>query len=161
VISKLVFLSSFLFLLLLAYRVGDGVIYPLTAGFFLAGIYLALLGTVFFFHEVPNLKMRLLEALAIVVLFASFYMIPPLVLTAIFAAAFVLLMPLYLGWRHGVFKGVLHIVLWLTLSWALSYVFHAPLPRALWADVLSVGLSGLAAHYLLLRLFSRGRGNRR
>jgi hypothetical protein len=40
----------------------------------------------------------------LVVLFASFHVYPPLALTAIPAALFVLLYPVYLGWRHGVFK---------------------------------------------------------
>ena len=153
--SKILFLSSFSFLVLLAFLVGDGVIRPLTGGLFLAGTYLALLGTVFFFHEVPNLGRRLLEAFAVVALFASFYVLPPLMLTALLVAAFVILMPLYLGWRHGVFRGFLHVVLWIALSWALSHVFYAPLPKALWAHVVSAGLSGLSAHYILLRLYSR------
>jgi len=47
------FLVSFLLLLLFSYWVGDGVLYPLGAGIFLALLYLVLMGLVFFFHVVP------------------------------------------------------------------------------------------------------------
>ena len=54
--SRFLFFVSFLFLLLFSYWVGDGVLYPLGAGIFLALFYLVLVGVVFFFHVIPNVK---------------------------------------------------------------------------------------------------------
>jgi hypothetical protein len=81
--SRLLFFVSFLLLLLFSYWVGDGVLYPLGVGVFLALFYLVLVGLVFFFHVVPNVKRRVLEAAVLVVLFASFHVYPSLSLAAI------------------------------------------------------------------------------
>jgi hypothetical protein len=107
--SRFLFFVSFLLLLLFSYWVGGGVLYPLGAGVFLALFYLVLVGVVFFFHVVPNVGRRVLEAAVLVVLFASFHVYPPLALTAIPALFFVLLYPVHLGWRHGVFKDLTHV----------------------------------------------------
>ncbi len=149
------FLVSFLLLLLFSYGVGDGVFYPLGAGIFLALLYLVLVGLVFFFHVVPNVKRRVFEAVALVGLFAAFYVYPPLALTAIPAAHFVLLYPVYLGWRHGVFKDLTHIVLWFVLSAALGVALSWPLPRILWINALVAVSTALLAHYILLRTYPR------
>jgi len=118
--SRFLFIVSFSFLLLFSYWVGGGVLYPLGVGVFLALFYLVLVGLVFFFHVIPGVGRRVLEAAVLVVLFASFHMYPPLSLTAILAALFVLLYPVYLGWRYGVFKDLTHVVLWFVLSAALG-----------------------------------------
>ncbi len=147
------FLVSFLFLLLFSYWVGDGVLYPLGAGVFLALFYLVLVGVVFFFHVVPSVGRRVLEAAVLVVLFASFYVYPPPALTAIPAALFVLLYPVYLGWRHGVFKDPTPIILWFVLSTALGVALSWPLPRVLWINVLVAVSTALLAHYILLKTY--------
>jgi hypothetical protein len=142
-----------LFLLLFSYWVGGGVLYPLGVGVFLALFYLVLVGLVFFFHVVPNVKRRVLEAAVLVVLFASFYIYPPLALAAILALFFVLLYPVYLGWRHGVFKDLTHVVLWFVLSAALGVALSWPLPRVLWINVLAAASTALLAHYILLKTY--------
>jgi hypothetical protein len=147
------FLVSFLLLLLYSYGVGDGVLYPLGAGIFLALFYLVLVGVVFFFHVVPSVGRRVLEAAVLVVLFASFHVYPPLSLTAILALFFVLLYPVYLGWRHGVFKDLLHVVLWFVLSAALGIAVSWPLPQILWINVLVAVSTALLAHYILLKTY--------
>jgi hypothetical protein len=116
---------------------------------------LVLVGLVFFFHVVPNVGRRVLEAAVLVVLFASFHVYPPLALTAIPAALFVLLYPVYLGWKHGVFKDLLHIVLWFVLSAALGVAVSWPLPRILWINVLVAVSTALLAHYILLKIYPR------
>jgi len=151
--SRFLFFVSFSFLLLFSYWVGDGVLYPLGAGVFLALFYLVLVGLVFFFHVIPNVKRRVLEAVVLVVLFASFHMYPPLALTAIPAALFVLLYPVYLGWRHGVFKDLTHVVLWFVLSAALGVALSWPLPQILWINVLVAVSTALLAHYILLKTY--------
>jgi len=151
--SRFLFFVSFSFLLLVSYWVGDGVLYPLGAGVFLALFYLVLVGLVFFFHVIPNVKRRVLEAVVLVVLFASFHMYPPLALTAIPAALFVLLYPVYLGWRHGVFKDLTHVVLWFVLSAALGVALSWPLPQILWINVLVAVSTALLAHYILLKTY--------
>jgi hypothetical protein len=108
---------------------------------------------VFFFHVVPNVKRRVLEAAVLVVLFASFHVYPPLSLTAIPALFFVLLYPVYLGWRHGVFKDLLHIVLWFVLSAALGVALSWPLPQILWINILVAVSTALLAHYILLKTY--------
>ena len=149
------FLVSFLLLLLYSYGVGDGVLYPLGAGIFLALLYLVLVGVMFFFHVVPNVERRVLEAVALVGLFAAFYIYPPLALTAIPALFFVLLYPVYLGWKHGVFKDLIHIVLWFVLSAALGVAVSWPLPQILWINVLVAVSTALLAHYILLKTYPR------
>jgi len=149
------FLVSFLLLLLFSYGVGDGVFYPLGAGVFLALLYLVLVGVVFFFHVIPNVKRRVFEAVALVGLFAAFYVYPPLALTAIPAALFVLLYPVYLGWKHGVFKDLTHIILWFVLSAAMGVALSWPLPQILWTNVLVAIPTALLAHYILLKTYPR------
>jgi hypothetical protein len=144
-----------LFLLLFSYWVGGGVLYPLGAGVFLALFYLVLVGLVFFFHVVPNVKRRVLEAAVLVVLFASFHVYPPLSLTAIPAALFVLLYPVDLGLRHGVFKDLTHVILWFVLSAALGVAVSWPLPQILWINVLVAVSTALLAHYILLKTYPR------
>jgi hypothetical protein len=134
--------------------VGDGVLYPLGAGVFLALFYLVLVGVVFFFHVVPNVGRRVFEAAVLVGLFASFYVYPPLALTAI-PAALVLLYPVYLGWKHGVFKDLTHIILWFMLSAALGVALSWPLPQILWINVLVAVSTALLAHYILLKTYPR------
>jgi len=153
--SRFLFLISFLFLLLFSYWVGDGVLYPLGAGVFLALFYLVLVGVVFFFHVIPNVRRRVLEAAVLVVLFASFYVYPPLALTAIPALFFVLLYPVYLGWRHGVFKDLTHIILWFVLSAAMGVALSWPLPQTLWINILVAVSTALLAHYILLKTYPR------
>jgi hypothetical protein len=133
--------------------VGDGVFYPLGAGVFLALFYLVLVGLVFFFHVIPNVKRRVLEAAVLVVLFASFHMYPPLSLTAIPALFFVLLYPVHLGWRRGVFKDLTHVVLWFVLSAALGVAVSWPLPQILWINILAAVSTALLAHYILLKTY--------
>ncbi len=157
-VSKLLFFSSTFFLIFLAFS--NGVFYPLRAGVFLAGAYLALVGVVFFFHEVPRLKRRMAETLAVVALFSAFYIFPPLSLSAIPAGFFVLFYPLYLGLKHGVFRDVVHIFLWLVLSMALSAVIYWPLPKVFWAEVVAAAVSSLVAHYLLLKTYAQRRRQR-
>jgi hypothetical protein len=140
-----------LFLLLVSYWVGDGVLYPLGAGVFLALFYLVLVGLVFFFHVVPSVGRRVLEAAVLVVLFASFHVYPSLALAAILAALFVLLYPVHLGWRHGVFKDLTHVVLWFVLSAALGVAISWPLPQILWINILVAVSTALLAHYILLK----------
>ncbi|MEM4651411.1 MAG: hypothetical protein QW086_06255 [Pyrobaculum sp.] len=130
-------------------------LYPLGAGVFLALFYLVLVGVVFFFHVIPGVGRRVLEAVALVGLFASFYVYPPLALTAIPALFFVLLYPVYLRWRHGVFKDLTHIVLWFVLSAALGIALSWPLPRILWINVLVAVSTALLAHYILLKTYPR------
>ena len=151
--SRFLFFVSFLFLLLFSYWVGGGVLYPLGVGVFLALFYLVLVGVVFFFHVVPSVGRRVLEAAVLVVLFAAFYIYPPLALTAIPALFFVLLYPVYLGWRHGVFKDLLHIVLWFVLSAALGVALSWPLPQILWINILVAVSTALLAHYILLKTY--------
>jgi hypothetical protein len=127
----------------------------LGVGVFLALFYLVLVGVVFFFHVVPNVKRRVFEAVVLVVLFASFHVYPPLALTAIPALFFVLLYPVYLGWRHGVFKDLLHIILWFVLSAALGIALSRPLPQILWINVLAAVSTALLAHYILLKTYPR------
>ena len=138
-----------------SYWVGDGVLYPLGAGVFLALFYLVLVGLVFFFHVVPSVKRRVLEAAVLVVLFAFFHMYPPLALAAIPALFFVLLYPVYLGWRHGVFKDLLHIILWFVLSAALGVAVSWSLPQILWINILTAVSTALLAHYILLKTYPR------
>jgi ABC-type multidrug transport system fused ATPase/permease subunit len=140
-------------LLLFSYWVGDGVLYPLGVGVFLALFYLVLVGLVFFFHVIPNVKRRVLEAAVLVGLFAAFYVYPPLSLAAILAALFVLLYPVDLGLKHGVFKDLTHVVLWFVLSVALGVAVSWPLPRILWINVLAAVLTALLAHYILLKTY--------
>jgi hypothetical protein len=151
--SRFLFFVSFLFLLFFSYWVGGGVLYPLGVGVFLALFYLVLVGLVFFFHVVPNVGRRVLEAVALVILFAAFYVYPPLALTAIPALFFVLLYPVYLGWRYGVFKDLLHIVLWFVLSAALGVALSWPLPQILWINILAAVSTALLAHYILLKTY--------
>jgi len=151
--SRFLFFVSFLFLLFFSYWVGDGVLYPLGVGVFLALFYLVLVGLVFFFHVVPSVGRRVLEAAVLVVLFASFHMYPPLSLTAIPALFFVLLYPVYLGWRHGVFKDLTHVILWFVLSAALGIALSSPLPQILWINVLAAVSTALLAHYILLKTY--------
>jgi len=153
--SRFLFFVSFLLLLLFSYWVGDGVLYPLGAGVFLALFYLVLVGLVFFFHVVPSVGRRVLEAAVLVVLFASFHMYPPLSLTAIPAALFVLLYPVHLGWKHGIFKDLLHVVLWFVLSAALGAAVCWPLPQILWINILIAVSTTLLAHYILLKTYTR------
>jgi len=153
--AKVLFFASFSWILFLAYLINDGVFYPVGAGMFLAGLYLVLVGVVFFFHSVPQLQRRLLEAAVIVLLFTSFPIFPPLSLTAIPTLFFVLLMPLYLGLRHGVFLDIVHVVLWFVLTSALGALIYWPMPKAFWAQVLAAGVSSLTAHYLLLKAYPR------
>jgi hypothetical protein len=153
--SRFLFFVSFLLLLLFSYWVGDGVLYPLGAGVFLALFYLVLVGLVFFFHVVPGVGRRVLEAAVLVVLFASFHVYPPLSLTAIPAALFVLLYPVHLGWRHGIFKDLTHIILWFMLSAALGVALSWPLPQILWINVLAAVPTALLAHYILLKTYPR------
>ena len=129
--------------------------YPLGVGVFLALFYLVSVGLVFFFHVVPNVGRRVLEAAVLVVLFASFHVYPPLALTAIPAALFVLLYPVHLGWRRGVFKDLTHVVLWFVLSAALGVAVSWPLPRILWINVLVAVSTALLAHYILLKIYPR------
>jgi len=152
---RFLFFVSFLLLLFFSYWVGGGVLYPLGAGVFLALFYLVLVGLVFFFHVVPSVGRRVLEAAVLVVLFASFHMYPPLALTAIPALFFVLLYPVYLGWRHGVFKDLTHVVLWFVLSAALGVALSWPLPQILWINVLAAVSTALLAHYILLKTYPR------
>ena len=153
--SRFLFFVSFLFLLLFSYWVGDGVLYPLGAGVFLALFYLVLVGVVFFFHVIPSVGRRVLEAAVLVGLFAAFYIYPPLALTAIPVALFVLLYPVYLGWRHGVFKDLTHIILWFVLSAAMGVALSWPLPQILWTNVLVAIPTALLAHYILLKTYPR------
>ncbi len=153
--SRFLFFVSFLLLLFFSYWVGDGVLYPLGVGVFLALFYLVLVGLVFFFHVVPNVKRRVLEAAVLVVLFAAFYVYPPLSLAAILALFFVLLYPVDLGLRHGVFKDLPHVVLWFVLSVALGVAVSWPLPRVLWINILVAVLTALLAHYILLKTYPR------
>ena len=140
-------------LLFFSYWVGDGVLYPLGVGVFLALFYLVLVGLVFFFHVVPSVGRRVLEASVLVGLFAAFYVYPPLSLTAIPALFFVLLYPVYLGLRHGVFKDLLHVVLWFVLSAALGIALSSPLPQILWINILVAVSTALLAHYILLKTY--------
>jgi hypothetical protein len=140
--------------------VGDGVFYPLEAGVLFALFYLVLVGLVFFFHVVPNVKRRVLEAAVLVGLFASFHVYPPLALAVIPALFFVLLYPVYLGWKHGVFKDLLHIVLWFVLSVALGVAVSWPLPQILWINILAAVSTALLAHYILLKTYPRLKGRR-
>jgi len=151
--SRFLFFVSFLFLLFFSYWVGDGVLYPLGVGVFLALFYLVLVGLVFFFHVVPSVGRRVLEAAVLVVLFASFHMYPPLSLTAIPALFFVLLYPVYLGWRHGVFKDLTHVILWFVLSASLGIAVTWPLPKILWINILVAVSTALLAHYILLKTY--------
>jgi len=151
--SRFLFFVSFLFLLLFSYWVGDGVLYPLGAGVFLALFYLVLVGVVFFFHVIPSVGRRVLEAAVLVGLFAAFYIYPPLALTAIPVALFVLLYPVYLGWRHGVFKDLTHIILWFVLSAAMGVALSWPLPQILWINILVAVSTALLAHYILLKTY--------
>jgi len=128
-------------------------LYPLGAGVFLALFYLVLVGLVFFFHVVPGVGRRVLEAAVLVVLFAAFHVYPPLSLAAIPALFFVLLYPVDLGLRHGVFKDLTHVVLWFVLSVALGVAVSWPLPQILWIDVLVAVLTALLAHYILLKTY--------
>jgi hypothetical protein len=153
--SRFLFFVSFSFLLLVSYWVGDGVLYPLGAGVFLALFYLVLVGLVFFFHVVPSVGRRVLEAAVLVVLFASFHMYPPLALAAIPAALFVLLYPVHLGWRDGVFKDLTHVVLWFVLSVTLGVAVSWSLPQILWIKVLAAVSTALLAHYILLKTYPR------
>ncbi len=155
VLAKILFLASFTWTLLLAYLASDGSFYPLGAGMFLAGLYLMLVGLIFFFRGIPQLRRRLLEAAIVVLLFVSFYLFPPLSLAAIPTLFFILLMPLYLGLRHGVFFDILHVALWLVLSAGLGAVLYWPMPKVFWAQVLSAGVSSLTAHYILLKIYPR------
>jgi len=91
-----------------------------------------------------NVKRRVLEAAVLMGLFASFHVYPPLALIAIPAALFVLLYPVYLGWKHGVFKDPTHVV-GVALSWSL--------PRVLWINVLVAVSTALLAHYILLKTY--------
>ena len=100
-----------------------------------------------------NVKRRVLEAAVLVGLFAAFYMYPPLALTAISAALFVLLYPVYLGWKHGVFKDLTHIILWFVLSAALGVAVSWPLPQILWINILVAVSTALLAHYILLKTY--------
>jgi len=151
--SRFLFFVSFLLLLFFSYWVGDGVLYPLGVGVFLALFYLVLVGLVFFFHVVPGVGRRVLEAAVLVVLFASFHMYPPLSLTAILAALFVLLYPVHLGLIYGVFKDLTHVVLWFVLSVALGVAVSWPLPQILWINILAAVLTALLAHYILLKTY--------
>jgi hypothetical protein len=90
-----------------------------------------------------------------VVLFASFHVYPPLSLAAIPALFFVLLYPVYLGWRHGVFKDLTRIILWFVLSAALGIAVSWPLPKILWINVLAAVSTALIAHYILLKTYPR------
>jgi hypothetical protein len=153
--SRFLFFVSFLFLLFFSYWVGDGVLYPLGVGVFLALFYLVLVGLVFFFHVVSNVGRRVLEAVVLVALFASFHMYPPLALTAILAALFVLLYPVHLGLIYGVFKDLTHIILWFVLSAALGVALSWPLPQILWINVLVAVSTALLAHYILLKTYPR------
>jgi hypothetical protein len=90
-----------------------------------------------------------------VVLFASFHVYPPLSLTAILALFFVLLYPVDLGLRHGVFKDLTHVVLWFVLSVALGVAVSWPLPRVLWINILVAVSTALLAHYILLKTYPR------
>jgi len=93
------------------------------------------------------------EAVALVGLFAAFYVYPPLALTAIPAAHFVLLYPVYLGWKRGVFKDLTHVVLWFVLSAALGIALSWPLPQILWINILIAVSTALLAHYILLKTY--------
>ncbi len=104
-------------------------------------------------HVVPNVRRRVFEAVALVVLFASFHVYPSLALAAIPALFFMLLYPVYLGWRHGVFKDLLHIVIWFVLSVALGVALSWPLPQILWINILVAVSTALLAHYILLKTY--------
>ncbi len=153
--SRFLFFVSFLLLLFFSYWVGGGVLYPLGVGVFLALFYLVLVGLVFFFHVIPSVGRRVLEAAVLVVLFASFHVYLPLSLAAILAALFVLLYPVDLGLRHGVFKDLTHIILWFVLSATMGVVVSWPLPQILWINVLVAVSTALLAHYILLKTYPR------
>ncbi len=104
-------------------------------------------------HVVPSVGRRVFEAVALVGLFAAFYVYPPLALAAIPALFFVLLYPVDLGWRHGVFKDLLHVVLWFVLSAALGVALSWPLPQILWINILIAVSTALLAHYILLKTY--------
>jgi hypothetical protein len=77
-----------------------------------------------------------LEAVVLVGLFAVFHVGPPLAPAAVLAFFFVLLCPVYLGWRHGVFKDLLHISLVCSVG-RVGRRLSWPLPRILWIYVLA------------------------
>jgi len=131
----------------------------LGVGVFLALFYLVLVGLVFFFHVVPGVGRRVLEAAVLVVLFRLFSRVSASCVDSYTGRPLRLLYPVYLGWRHGVFKDLLHIVLWFVLSAALGVALSWPLPQILWINVLAAVSTALIAHYILLKTYPTPKDN--
>jgi len=138
---------------------------PVVVGSYLSLLYLLILSLVFFYKgEIPRLRRRLLEAAAVFALSIAAFVYPPLTLAMIPAALFVVFVPIALGLRAGVFRGVIHAVAWYFTTAGISTAAYAALtilgvqppvnPYTL--ALLIVVPSALVSHYLLLRVFQRG-----
>jgi uncharacterized membrane protein len=59
----------------------------------------------------------------------------------------------HLGLIYGVFKDLLHVVLWFVLSVELGVAVSWPLPQILWINILTAVSTALLAHYILLKTY--------
>jgi len=164
--TKFSFFIVLVFTLLLSFFLDvSNRLLPVVVGGYLSLLYLLILSLVFFFRgEIPRLRRRLLEAAAVFALSVAAFAYSPLTLAMIPAALFVVFVPIALGLRAGVFRGIIHAVAWYFTTAGISTAAYAALailgvqppvnPYTL--ALLVVVPSALVSHYLLLRVFQRG-----
>lgn len=126
-------------------------------GWYLASVYLLLLSILFFFSQIPNPRSRLLEAGTIFVIASLGALYLPLLLVLIPLGLYVVFAPVYLAFRHGVFKNLKHVLLWYILTGILTTLTYNVLGLDLGATTLLVLVTAYSfvVHYVLLRVFSR------
>jgi len=166
--ARLLFFITLVFTLLFSFFLDiTNRLLPVIVGGYLSLLYLLILSLVFFFKgEIPRLKLRLLEAVAVFALSVAAFVYPPLTLAMIPAALFVVFVPVTLGLKAGVFRGVIHAAAWYFTTGGISTVAYAalailgvqpPAPvNSYTLALLVVVPSALVSHYLLLRVFQRG-----
>lgn len=158
-ISKIVYIFSFIINIIVSFFVGVPLFYaPLITGVFMVSLYFTTLGVVFFFDKIPNLRLRALEGFFIFLSFVPAVFNPQFALAGFISALYIAFAPLYLGVKHGAFRGVIHGLLWfITTTLGTAFLLYA---SGNWASRYWVQISlfgnggvGLLANYLLRRWF--------
>lgn len=125
-------------------------------GWYMASVYLLLVGLLFFFSELPRVRRLLCEAAGIFAVVSVGALYPPLVLVAIPLAFYVVFKPIALALDYGVFKDLAHAALWFILSTASTTVIYYQFALSGMTALLVVAAAAsLLVHYTLLRVFRR------
>mgnify|MGYP001772822755 CR=1 FL=1 len=158
-LNKLVYIFSFMSSLLLSFFIGIPLIYaPLITGGFMATLYFTMLGVIFFFDKIPNMRLRALEGFFIFLCFIPAVINPQFALAGFISALYIAFAPLYLGVKHGAFRDGIHGVLWfIATTLATAFLLYV---SGMWASKYWVQISlfgngavGLVVNYLLRRWF--------